>query len=502
MTVDLKAEWLKMRADPVYFAEKLLPLKPHPGQVKWLENATQPINVLVPGNRFGKSTVIAMRHIWHCMFKIGATPTRGQNWRTMQYETISVAHSADQAEIVYRMAERLISHPAIAPFIARTYTTPFPRIVFRNGAVMHCRSAHDDGKYIDGHAYRFLSIDEAGWIKNLKQLMNGVILLRLAGGGMVDLIGTPKGRGDLFWYANRGLRGVEGYYTQRGSIYDNPYLSAEDIKMRDALLASSNPKLREQAIHGAFVMVDGMAFGEDQLDQAFSGDLPAHVEPIEGHRYVQGWDLGRRTDWTVGVTLDVTERPWHVVDYQRLNRVPWESLYTLIKETAAKYGVTHPRIDATGPMGDVVEEELTKRGVFVDPFKTSTAIQKTNLINTLQSAFDYNRQIIGYEKAFDEAGNEEQVPIYEAPGEGDWGLVRIPSYPQMLDELGTYELNDKDLVQDSVMALALAVSVIYDGTLLYQPVMGGLYDLVDEGLGPVRTVPSDMKVPMVEGKMR
>ncbi len=67
------------------------------------------------------------------------------------------------------------------PFVARTYETPFPHIKFWNGSVMHCRSAHDNGKYIDGHAYRFVSVDEAGWIKNLKDLINGVVLLRLGG---------------------------------------------------------------------------------------------------------------------------------------------------------------------------------------------------------------------------------------------------------------------------------------------------------------------------------
>ena len=101
MTVDLKAEWLKMRSDPVYFAQKLLPSPPHPGQERWLRNATQPVNVLVPGNRFGKSYVIAMRHIWHCFFKIGGMPAvPGQRWEDIDYHTISVAHAADQAKIV------------------------------------------------------------------------------------------------------------------------------------------------------------------------------------------------------------------------------------------------------------------------------------------------------------------------------------------------------------------------------------------------------------------
>lgn len=493
----LRDVWLRMASDPVFFANTLLPLKPHPGQVRWLTEANQNINVLVPGNRFGKSTVIAMRHIWMCMFKAGARPTGKQTWMTMPYETISAAHSADQAEIVFSMARKLLDHPAIKPFVKRIYSTPFPRIVFYNGAVFHCRSAHDGGKYLDGHAYRFVSIDEAGYIDNLKDLMNGVIIMRLAGGGMVDLIGTPKGYGDLYWYAQRGMRGVTGYYTQRGSIFDNPHLPPEDIKRRDELLRHADPRLREQVIYGEFVSMEGMAFTKDQLDNLFVPDMAVGVPYQPGHRYVQAWDLGRRTDWTVGITLDRTVRPYPLVDFQRLNKVPWETIYQLIGEKAKEYHVHSPIIDATGPQGDVIEEELAKRGVFVEPVRVSTRAQKTDLINTLQSALDYGREQIGERMWLDEAGIEHMVPDLQPPGEGNWGLLRVPAIPQLVDEMGVYQLDDKDLTQDCVMALAMAVQGVYDGVLLLEPVPGSLFDDPGDDDGwepPVRFGP----LPVVE----
>lgn len=510
---------LKLFADPVYFANTLLPDHPHPGQVTWLQNATQPINVLVPGNRFGKSTVIAMRHIWHCFGKVGAKPSGKQTWMTMPYETISIAHSADQAEIVFNMAKRLLSHPAIKPFVKRTYATPFPRIVFYNGAVMHCRSAHDGGKYIDGHAYRFVSIDEAGYIEGLKNLMSSVILMRLAGGGMVDLIGTPKGFGDLYWYANRGLKGVKGYYAQRGSIFDNPFLPPEDLKMRDQLLKHADPRLREQVIYGEFVSLTGMAFTKDQLENAFVEDMPAHQDYIPGHTYVQAWDLGRRTDYTVGITLDVTRQPWQLVDFVRLNKVPWETIYQIIGQKRSEYHVYQPVIDATGPQGDVIEEELVKRGVFVYAMKTSTLALKTDLINTLQAALDHGRERVGERDTLDEAGVLHRVPdlevvrtdgwrptecfhttqrpradlgeitadgevrtatfiarlsqagcFVEPPPRYGWGMLRLPVITALVDEMGVYQFDDKDLVQDCVFALALAVSSKYSKFLLHDPI--------------------------------
>lgn len=463
------------RDDPVLFANIFLPKKPHKGQIRWLQNSHQAINVLVPGNRWGKSTVIAMKHIWKCVFKVGMTHAQRSSGES--YETISVAQSADQAEIVFKEAKRLLSTKGLRPLVKAFRSSPFPHIVFTNGAVMHCRSAHDDGKYIDGHRYWYLSIDEAGWITKLRALMNGVILLRLAGGGEIDLIGTPKGYNDLYFYFERGQRGVRGYYSQRGSIYDNPFLPEEDIKMRDLLLASGDPKLRLQALEGEFVDFSGLAFTRDQRDNAFDPGLPEHVGYRDGHRYVVGWDLGRTTDYTVGIVLDITTRPWHMVSYTRLNRVSWEEIYATIKRTADQYRIRWSRIDATGPQGDVIEEELAKRGIMTDPYKSSTRVLKVDLINTLQNALDEGRVAKRFIEVTDpETGSKRMEPVMQDPGEGKWGFLRLACIPQLMDEMGIYSLDDKDIpFTDSVMALALATHAAYEAEGVGEPVYGGVY---------------------------
>ncbi len=465
--------WERFSKDPVLFLQVLSPKKPHPGQIRWLQGSTQPINVLVPGNRWGKSTVIAMKHIWKCVFKVGLTPA--QRLRGDEYNTISVAMSADQAGIVFREAKMLLQHKLLRPLVKEFRSSPFPHIVFTNGAVMHCRSAHDDGKYIDGHAYRYLSIDEAGWISTLRFLMTNVILMRLAGGGEVDLIGTPKGYNDLYFYFERGQRGVKGYYSQRGSIYDNPHLPREDILMRDKLLASADPKVREQVLFGEFVDFTGLAFTRDQRDNAFDPSLPLHQPWLFGHKYVAAWDLGRTTDYTVGCVLDVTVRPWTLVSFTRLNRVAWEEIYATIGRVAAEYKIRWSVIDATGPQGDVIEEELTKRGIQVDGYKSTTRALKVDLINGLQNALDEGRGSLGEREQIDEHDNVFMVPILEPPGTG-WGILRLPLITQLMDEMGIYSLDDKDIqYTDSVMALALATHAAYEVDAITEPVSGGIY---------------------------
>jgi hypothetical protein len=106
-----------------------------------------------------------------------------------------------------------------------------------------------------------------------------------------------------------------------------------------------------------------------------------------------------------------------------------------------------------------------------------------NLINTLQSALDYGRQTIGTHQVLDEAGFLRDAPDMAPVGEG-WGLLRMPPIPQLLDEFGSYELDDKDLQQDCVMAVALAVGSVYDGSVLDRPLTGGLYGGSSEGYAP------------------
>ncbi len=51
---DFKRRLEGYRDDPVGFARDILGVDPHPGQVRWLENATSRENALTAGNRFGK----------------------------------------------------------------------------------------------------------------------------------------------------------------------------------------------------------------------------------------------------------------------------------------------------------------------------------------------------------------------------------------------------------------------------------------------------------------
>lgn len=485
----LRKFFRRAKRDPVLFVDTLLPTKTrvrvdgewkrHVGQRKWLREAFAPINVLVPGNRFGKSTVTAMRHMWFAATKFQPRGVNLIETAEKPYQTISLAYSSEQAKIVFEMVRSIALSETFSPLVADIKESPYPVVTLINGSKVNVRSAHDGGKYVDGFEYRYISLDEAGYIDDLKSLVNGVLMMRLAGGGILDLLGTPKGISSqgLYWYASRALSHAPRYYGMRGTIYDNPFLPEADIKMRDELLTASDPNLRAQVIYGDFVDFSGLAFSHDARENMFRPGLPVHQDYLEDHKYVQAWDLGRKDDYTVGWTLDVTKEPWIAVDFQRLRKVPWESIYDLIIAKSKEYHVDYPRIDATGPGGDVVEEELYKRDRPVEPYRMQSAAKKLDLINTLQVCMDWERPQVGETVTVDENGFETVHPVMDAPDPKSdmWGLVRVPTLPVVIDEFGVYRLDDKKLRQDTVIALAMAVHRAFEERSVGQPIFGGIY---------------------------
>lgn len=462
----LREAFARGRDDIAFFAEFFLGVTLHDGQVRWTENSTRKINVLVPGNRYGKSVVTAVKHLhkntykkgrgWH-EFHFGKKPFSEDAWRAAPYSTINCSISADQSEIVFREAIALINRPTFRPFVKGTPVTPFPRIELWNGATMHARSTSDNGKYIDGHHYAYMSYDEAGWEPQLDWLLGTVLLPRLVDwGGNIDLVGTPKGRGYLYQVMMRGLNGDPQVYSQAGSTYENPYINPEELKALEESLNAISPKLARQALYGDFIDADGLVFTFEQVqgNMLRADELVAHVEyvangvdyQLEGwnpdptRNYVVAFDLARRNDRTVGIVLDVTERPFTIVRMLMLTQCPWELQYEYIRKFGQRYNCL-PIIDSTG-VGDVVDSELTTRGIRhkTFDFNDGRGILKERLITNLQNALDYGRPA---------AGSEDE--------ELQWGLLRCGLFTPLLDELAVYERDDRKLSTDCVMALAIAV---------------------------------------------
>ncbi len=152
--------------------------------------------------------------------------------------------------------------------------------------------------------------------------------------------------------------------------------------------------------------------------------------PLRAREYLTTWDLARKRDWTVGITLDVSESPAQLVAFERFHRVPWPEVARRIEARSEAYpGRT--LVDSTG-VGDPVMEFLKcpVEGILFSPKS------KTNMIQALVMALERG----------------------EIRGPSNTGVERL------WQELYAYRWNDENLVQDCVMALAMAADGIQSGT--------------------------------------
>lgn len=202
------------RNDPPFFSHYFLDRELHDGQAEYVTNAEATINILATSNRWGKTTTLAVRHIWRCFYKVGAEPRylspAGEldlrAYLEERYQTIHTAGLWDTTALVWKDALKIAQAPRLKPFIKATPRTLPPYIEFENGAQWLFRTLGDNGEGIDGNSFYYISIDEAGWIKQLRRIMNNVAEIRVADvRGCIDIVGTfkPGVSKDFYAYARQ-----------------------------------------------------------------------------------------------------------------------------------------------------------------------------------------------------------------------------------------------------------------------------------------------------------
>jgi hypothetical protein len=437
------------RTDPVGFCRRVLGFEPHVGQQRWLLHSDRDENVLVTGNRYGKSHVAAAKRIWKCIYRIGwdAKRTKEMTGRREAYQSINVAPTADQAQLVFYKALGMLNHPLVSWAVQDIKMTPFPCVTFGNGAVFQARSTAGDGRRLLGHVFDDANWDEAAYEPKFATILDNVLRMRLVDrSGKLDCTSTGNGRNAFGMYFLAGLEGKEpDRYCQTGSSRENPNIDQDRV---DKAAARMPERMRAQNIEGAIVEGGGNFFATEDLTACEDSELNEHAmvhvdeegevrhlelrdektmkpwcEAFPSHRYLHGWDLADKQDWTVGWTLDLSTTPITVVEFERFQRQGWDYNYARIRARQAKYRTPKAtKIDSTG-LGDVVENDL--RDLRVEGVSFGGAGKKDALLTNLQAAFSLRE-------------------------------FRMPLIQVAHNEFAFYERDDKELVQDCVMALAVA----------------------------------------------
>jgi hypothetical protein len=292
--------------------------------------------------------------------------------------------------------------------------------------------------------------------------------------GAITIFSTPNGKGNLFenictnaeemeftyfkfewWffppanpYYKEFMAAYFAFDEKKMAHYINEARKSDWYKKKMRKYAH-NPLKFLQEYECNFDASTDMVFGLRQLETVFTRNyLPeyesefadTHYRDIyhKDRLYVMGTDLGRKQDATVIVVFDVTEMPARMVEYQRI-AIPfigWDIIAAAIKETWEYWQRPDAVHDASGS-GDAITMLLQTKKFYVDsdPF-TITGNQNNNgskyqIIENLRQCID-NIQVI------------------------------MPKVRQLYREFENYRWNDKNIVQDSVLAVALAVQLYFN----------------------------------------
>ncbi len=279
-------------------------------------------------------------------------------------------------------------------------------------------------------------------------------------GGRATVISTPKGRANLFAqiFEQTDHMGFKTFQFYWWDVPDyNPYydqmVAAETATDRKKWIEKAKTgvwyKLNRptktdlawrQEFEGAFDANVGSVFSTRQLEKVFTRNYLKQAfddeqiltewwteKKSETGIYIHAADLGRKNDPTVILTYDIQTRPARMVDFKYIEagRCEWDEIQRLFREHVEFWG-SEGEHDGTG-VGDSISDAL---GGYSEPFMFTKQI-KTNMIELMRHAFDYK-------------------------------MVIMPKIPLLYREHKIYIWDDKNIVQDTVMANAIAIKQFHE----------------------------------------
>jgi len=341
-------DWQRGFHDPAYFAFSVLGVTLHSGQQRWLEHSHRPENLLVTGNRWGKSFVAAVKVLHRALYR----PRRLEYDRAGRYHIVTASITQDQANIIFDQVVRLVRQTRLlSPLMTSLVRSPFPKMVFGNGSVVEARSTQNRGEYLLGHDYDLFIFDEVAFETDPEYVVEEVVQMRLADReGKLDLVSTPNGRNWFFRRAQEIRQYHRPGYFQSGDSRENHYISRDFL---DERLRYFSERRIEQNIMGQFVDIGGEVLPGSYIDRALARGGGGESA---GGVCISGWDLARKRTATVGITVRVVEGRAQVVALERFRQLDWTVIIEKIKQRQEAYP-GELVVDATG-LGDVVVEQL------------------------------------------------------------------------------------------------------------------------------------------------
>ena len=465
------------------FADKLLGVSLHPGQIRILSEAF-PRGVeaddfpykfihMTTGNRFGKSAMMAVLHLWFAVYKHRAKAQYGSaDWFDSQYTVLNLGPVNENAYVVrekvgmilqdkadeqiFRKPERGHVAPEIQalfktaktkqeqdrsgnPFLLTVPDTEYKGYLTEHNSFLEYRTTDDHGKALQGRKKYCITFDEAARHKDPVTLIASDIAPRtIDTRGVIITASTPHletaGNYEEVWETGNPDSPGRAPFTMsfRGSMRENPYVTEQMI---EEALAGQPDYLIPQVVEGHFVQSEEAFFNAQSIQRA-AGDLRADRRRTRGHTYVIAFDLAvaKAGDRSICVVWDVTKMPMEVVEFTEFTRgTKQDALIRSMRETLEWYNnerfqcVAILVFDETGMGGLMFRDDLAILRPKPRGFQFAGGKhKKLSILGSLKIMLD--KGLLGYPK----------------------------SCARITYELKRYRRTDEKLETDAVMAMSMA----------------------------------------------
>lgn len=493
------------KGDPSAFSELVFGTPYHQGQKDYAERSIADVNLLIPGNSWGKTEFIVRQSLYEAWFKIGPdTPDNFAEWFSKPDNTLLASFEYDTIGEEYtRFCKYEQSRPEVKALIARNVASPRPVLELTNGSRIDFGSLKDQGKHVEATRYNRIFVDEVGHIPDVSYTYDSVLYPRTMGvSGRIHMVGTPKAHSDPFLLEifEKGKRGDDPFYfSKQGAVLENEFWTQAE---RDRVLR--NPRYVKGwrpiehdedlgVLEKAIVTIDGIPSAPILTPMGRQVILGAFV--ISGGYFFNRFHVTRMFEWTPGESSDelgnlnpyFDETPEYNGDSftfkpkkdrfylgafdlagnkrklkGRKGRGSDPTVGFVIDHTTRPWRIV--RFDYI-PGGDADWEDKYKlmKEVYQDWNLPVLLIDATGNVDSVQEALQTRGvEVEGVQfggssnKKFDMLRNLQLAT--EMEWDGIRGLLRSIPIPQLKYELDHYIIPDDEIVQDCVMALAMVVS--------------------------------------------
>jgi hypothetical protein len=331
----LQQAFIDGETDVEVFARAFLGMELHDGQRHFIKNSTKKINLLLPSNRWGKTLVVAIKHIQKNFYKTGIGRGNAKGWRGVDYRTADISPMSSQTEMCFRYVKAIVqgrfpipqpdgsvknNESQIKWFIDTPHilnSAPYLIPFINNSRVEFHATGADKGDSLQSKPYGYISYDEGGRSNHLELEIWSNILPRLADWrGTLDIPCTPDTDSPSILYHyklfNRGLTGTDPFvYSQEGGLEENSFLSM--AAKQDQYDLYEGTTLEGQVLRGEFVFSGANIFPAEDILEAeseqieYSNKMPKDGMPrVTGHKYIFGIDTAIGSDERVYTVVDVT----------------------------------------------------------------------------------------------------------------------------------------------------------------------------------------------------